>query len=84
MQEDLSMNSNLGNVRRALDRHVGSKVIVKSNLGRHKYDVLEGILTETYPCIFLVEVKNEKEDSVQTLSYSYSDIITKDVQLRLC
>lgn len=84
MQEDLSMNSNLGNVRRALNRHVGSKVIVKSNLGRHKYDVLEGILTETYPCIFLVEVKNEKEDSVQTLSYSYSDIITKDVQLRLC
>lgn len=78
------MNSNLGNVRRALNRHVGSKVIVKSNLGRHKYDVLEGILTETYPCIFLVEVKNEKEDSVQTLSYSYSDIITKDVQLRLC
>ena len=84
MQEDLSMNSNLGNIRRALNRHVGSKVIVKSNLGRHKYDVLEGILTETYPCIFLVEVKNEKEDSVQTLSYSYSDIITKDVQLRLC
>ena len=78
------MNSNLGNVRRALNRHVGSKVIVKSNLGRHTYDVLEGILTETYPCIFLVEVKNEKEDSVQTLSYSYSDIITKDVQLRLC
>lgn len=78
------MNSNLGNVRRALNRHIGSKVIIKSNLGRHRYDVLEGILTETYPCIFLVEVKNEKEDSVQTLSYSYNDIITKDVQLQLC
>lgn len=78
------VNKNLGNVRRALNKHVGSKVLVKSNLGRHKYDVMEGIITETYPCIFLIQVKNEEEDSVQTLSYSYTDVITKDVQLTLC
>lgn len=78
------MNTSLGNVRRALNKHVGSKVLIKSNLGRHKYDVLEGIITETYPCIFLIQVKNEEENSVQTLSYSYTDVITKDVQLTLC
>ena len=78
------MNTSLGNVRRALNKHVGSKVLVKRNLGRHKYDVMEGVITETYPCIFLVQVKNEEEDSVQTLSYSYTDVITKDVQLTLC
>ena len=43
----------------------------------------EGIITETYPCIFLVEIKNEAEDSYQTVSYSYTDVITKDVQLKL-
>ena len=77
------VNDSLGSVRRAGAKNVGSRVQVKSNLGRHKYDVTEGIITETYPCIFLVEIKNEAEDSYQTVSYSYTDVITKDVQLKL-
>ncbi len=80
----MMVNNSLGNVRRALNKHVGSKVLVKSNLGRHKYDVMEGVIAGTYPCIFLVQVENEEENSVQTLSYSYTDVITKDVQLTLC
>ena len=77
------VNASLGSVRRAVAKNGGSRVTVKSNLGRHKYDVTEGIITETYPCIFLVEIKNEAEDSYQTVSYSYTDVITKDVQLKL-
>ncbi len=77
-------NADVGSVRRAVAKHIGSKVQVKSNLGRHKYDVTEGVITQTYPCIFLIEVKNEEEDICQTVSYSYTDVITKDVQLRLC
>jgi len=42
------------------------------------------VITETYPCIFLVQVKNAEENSYQTVSYSYTDVITKDVQLTLC
>lgn len=78
------VNATVGNVRRAVSKHIGSKVLVRSNLGRHKYDVTEGIITETYPCIFLIQVKNNEEDTVQTVSYSYTDVITKDVQLTLC
>ena len=77
-------NASVGSVRRAVSRHVGSKVRVRSNLGRHKYDVTEGVSTETYPCIFLIRVENAEEDSYQTVSYSYTDVITKDVQLTLC
>lgn len=77
-------NASVGSVRRAVSRHVGSKVRVRSNLGRHKYDVTEGVITETYPCIFLIRVENAEEDSFQTVSYSYTDVITKDVQLTLC
>ena len=29
-------------------------------------------------------VKNAEENSYQTVSYSYTDVITKDVQLTLC
>lgn len=78
------VSASVGSVRRAVSKHVGSKVRVRSNLGRHKYDVTEGVITETYPCIFLVRVENAEEDSFQTVSYSYTDVITKDVQLTLC
>lgn len=74
----------VGSVRRAVAEHVGSKVRVRSNLGRHKYDVTEGVITDTYPSIFLVQIKNAEEDSFQTVSYSYTDVITQDVQLTLC
>lgn len=77
-------NASVGSVRRAVAKHVGSKVKVRSNLGRHKFDVTEGIITETYPSIFLVRVENAEEDSYQTVSYSYTDVITRDVQLTLC
>jgi uncharacterized protein Veg len=76
--------ASVGSVRRAVSEHVGSKVRVRSNLGRHKFDVTEGVIAETYPCIFLVRVESKDEESVQTVSYSYTDVITKDVQLTLC
>ena len=78
------VSATVGNERQAVSKHIGSKVLVKSNLGRHKYDITEGVITETYPCIFLVQVKNKEEDTVQTVSYSYTDVITRDVQLTLC
>lgn len=78
------VNASVGSVRRAVSKHVGSKVRVKSNLGRHKYDVTEGVIAEIYPCIFLIRVENAEEDSYQNVSYSYTDVITKDVQLTLC
>lgn len=71
-------------VRNLVNRHIGSKVVVRSNLGRHKIDVTEGVIKETYPSIFLIEVKNEIENTLQTVSYSYTDVLTKDVQITLC
>ena len=82
--EDSMTNVSVGSVRRAVANHVGSKVRVRSNLGRHKYGVTEGVITETDPCIFLVRIENAEEDSYQTVSYSYTDVITRDVQLTLC
>ena len=70
-------------VRRVLDDHKGSKVIVKANRGRHKYEITKGVISETYPSIFLVEVENKLDDTVQTVSFSYTDVLTKDVQMQL-
>lgn len=70
-------------VRKVVNAHIGSRVRIKSNKGRHKIDVTEGVITETYPSIFLVEVSNDIEEICQTVSYSYTDVLTKDVCLSL-
>ena len=72
-------------VRNSVGKQLGQKVIIKLNRGRHRIDVKEGILKEAYPSIFIVEVTgtNEGEPS-KTLSFSYTDVITKDVRMMLC
>ena len=74
----------ISQVRRVVTNHVGSKVKVLANQGRHKVDVTEGVITETYPSIFLIQVENEMEDSYKTVSFSYSDVLTKDIKMVLC
>lgn len=71
-------------VRKAVNAHIGSKVRIRLNKGRHKVDVTEGVIVEAYPSIFLIEVVNAVEDISQTMSFSYTDVLTKDVCLSLC
>ncbi len=70
-------------VKISVDKNIGSKVKIRANRGRHKIDVTEGIISETYPSIFLVEVINKLDDTKQKISFSYTDILTKDVQMQL-
>ena len=65
-------------VKSSVDKNVGNRVKIRANRGRHKIDITEGVISETYPSIFLVEV-----DTVQTVSFSYTDVLTKDVQMQL-
>lgn len=78
------LKKDVSNVRQAMNKHIGSKVMIRCNLGRHKVDVTEGVITETFPSIFLVTVKNEEENTSQTVSYMYTDVLTKDVEITLC
>ena len=66
-------------VKSSVDKNVGNRVKIRANRGRHKID----IISETYPSIFLVEVENKLDDTVQTVSFSYTDVLTKDVQMQL-
>ena len=70
-------------VRSSVDQNIGNKVKIRANRGRHKIDVTEGIIHETYPSIFLVEVENKLDDTTQKISFSYTDVLTKDVQMQL-
>ncbi len=75
--------ADINKVRLSIGKNIGSKVKIRANRGRHKIDVTEGIISETYPSIFLVNVENKLDDTTQTISFSYTDVLTKDVQMQL-
>ncbi len=75
--------ADINKVKSSVDKNIGSKVKIRANRGRHKIDVTEGVICETYPSIFLVQVANKADDTVQTISFSYTDVLTKDVQMQL-
>lgn len=84
-KEKIMMKQNdVNNVRNAVMNQTGKRVKIRINRGRHKVDVTEGIISETYPSIFLIKVQETKDTPVRTVSYSYTDILTKDVELILC
>ncbi len=75
--------SDIKRVKFSVNQNIGSKVKIRANRGRHKIDVTEGIIRETYPSVFLVEVENKLDDTTQNISFSYTDVLTKDVQMQL-
>jgi uncharacterized protein Veg len=76
--------NDVNKVRNAVISQMGKKVKVRINRGRHKIDETEGVISETYPSIFLIKIQDSKNMPVRTMSYSYTDVLTKDVELILC
>ena len=76
--------SDILGVRRAVDANIGQKVRVRANKGRHKYAVAEGVLQDSYPSVFTVRLNADGDNAQRVVSYSYTDVLTKDVQLVIC
>ena len=71
-------NKTLANIRRDIENHVGEKVTLKANGGRKKILVNDGEIETVHPSIFVVRLDN---DNQRTVTYSYSDVLTKTVSL---
>lgn len=71
-------------IRTEVSRHMGTRVKVRTNLGRNRVDIMEGVIAEAYPSIFLVQVKAEGDLPERKISYSYSDVITHEIELVVC
>ena len=67
-------------IKNDLETLVGSKLKLKANMGRCKIIEREGVLEETHPNLFVVNV-NEKRGRRRRISYSYADVLTKTVEL---
>lgn len=72
-------------VRASVYQQCGQKVLIQLDRGRNKVDIQEGVIQNAYPSVFTILVNDEQEENPpQLLSFSYSDIITRDIRMKLC
>lgn len=69
-------------IKRGIGKYVGKRIVVKANKGRKKIVTKTGMLEAIYPSIFIVKYGDEG-DIVSRVSYSYSDVLTSNVQIKL-
>jgi len=67
-------------IKKDIQTCVGEKVQLKTNKGRKKAFIREGIIENSYPSIFVVKFENDYE-TTRRVSYSYTDVLTKAVEL---
>ncbi len=68
----------IASIKRNIENHIGEKVTLKANGGRKKILVNNGVIESAHPSIFVVRLDN---DVTRMVTYSYSDVLTKTVQL---
>ncbi|MBQ9267220.1 MAG: Veg family protein [Clostridia bacterium] len=69
--------SDIYEVKKNIEGCIGQKVLLRGSLGRNKSFEKEGTLVNTYPNIFVVKM----DDSQRNVTYSYTDVLTKSVEL---
>ncbi|MFD3448303.1 biofilm formation stimulator Veg [Microbacteriaceae bacterium 4G12] len=74
------MAKRLTEIKSALDNQLGKRLTLKANSGRRKTIERSGVLAETYPSVFVVQL-DEQQNMLQRVSYSYTDILTETVEL---
>ncbi|MCI5874753.1 MAG: Veg family protein [Clostridiales bacterium] len=77
--------ADISKVRASVSQQCGRKVLIQLDRGRNKIDIQEGVIQKAYPSVFTILVNDEQEQNPpQLLSFSYSDIITRDIRMKLC
>ena len=73
-------HNNIAEIKKDIEHLVGEKIRLKANKGRKRITIREGILEDTYRSLFVVRIK-DKYDSERMVSYTYTDILTRTVQI---
>ncbi|NLM73566.1 MAG: Veg protein [Clostridiaceae bacterium] len=72
----------ISQIRKELENCVGKRIQLKANKGRKKIFIREGIVENVYPSIFTVKFENDFNSS-RKVSYSYTDILTRTVEIKV-
>ena len=69
--------NDITNLKTDIDEKIGQKIIVKGNLGRSKTFEKEATIEKAYPNIFVIKYEEENRN----VTYSYTDILTRTVEV---
>lgn len=67
-------------IKKGLEGQIGKRLKLTANGGRRKTVIRSGVLSETYPSVFVVELDKE-ENAYERVSYSYADVLTEAVEI---
>jgi len=73
------MALNLDTIRELVRLHKGSRIFYRAANGRRKVEERNGVIQETYPSLFTVYIESQQS----TVSFSYADILTREVEVQL-
>ncbi|MCI1283400.1 Veg family protein [Lacticaseibacillus songhuajiangensis] len=71
----------LASIKHQLDSKIGENIMVVAQAGRKKVTRRRGVLRETFPAIFVVEL-DQNENKFERVSYSYADLLTKSIEVK--
>ena len=74
--------NDVSHVKNDIQRIIGSTVSLETSKGREKSIVRKGVVSNVYPSIFTVQLSDNR--SSRSMSFSYTDVLTKTVQITLC
>lgn len=75
-----AMPTTLASIKKNLEDRIGSPIMLIAQTGRKRQTERKGVLTETYPSVFVVDL-DQDENSFERVSYSYSDVLTRTVEI---
>ena len=67
-------------IKPKLADRIGNNLTVTTQVGRKKVTSRHGILRETFPAVFVVDL-DQDENAVKRVSYSYTDVLTRNIEL---
>lgn len=74
------MPTTLMAIKQSLDSHLGENLVVVAQVGRKKVTRRKGRLTKTYRAVFVVDL-DQDQNNFERVSYSYTDLLTKNIEL---
>lgn len=67
-------------IKQKLDAHIGEELTIVAQAGRKKITKRRGVLTNTFPAVFMVEL-DQDSNNFEHASYSYTDVLTKNISI---
>lgn len=72
------INSNVSTVIEEIEKLKGESIYMEINKGRKRIEKYQGIIENTYPSIFTVNIGDGKN----AMSYSYTEVLCGDVVIQ--